>query len=64
MKKLNNIDAESNKSVAYIKKRVFVCPCSESVSFVYYFICISTAASLYFLFTKKSPAKLIGNPVY
>ena len=64
MKKLSNIDGESNKSIAYIKKRVFICPCLESVSFVYYFICISTAASLYFLFTKKSPAKLIGNPVY
>ena len=33
MKKLSNIDAESNKSVAYIKKRGFVCPCLE-ISFI------------------------------
>ena len=39
MKKLSNIDAESNKSVIYIKKRVFVCPCLEIGSFrsLFYF---------------------------
>ena len=29
MKNLRYIDTESNKSIAYIKKRVYVCPCLE-----------------------------------
>ena len=53
MKKLSNIDTEVNKSVAYIKKRVFVCPCLEIGSIRLLFLLYWHCSFLVFFIYKK-----------